>query len=365
MKNGILIFISVFICFSAWAFDYDRYITVDKYLSLNPEQAELMKNFSAVVSAESSEYTDIPDKKIKIVVVYPANQKSRYWLDSVKTMEARLNELGIKYELLKYYSDLSAGKRMQIEQLAEAVRQNPDYMAVSVDNDNIKRYVSDILLSGKTKVIIQNLTTPLSDWAATPPLMYVGFDHITGAVNLAEHYSSLLPRGGKYIMLYGSKGIVSDLRGKGFETAGFTKGFIPAAKYYTDFKPEKAYEAVMQELGKDRNTAFIYPCSTDIAIGAARALKELGLSGKVLINGWGGTLQELEMVKEGSLDFTVMRMNDDNGVAIAEAVRMDITGRTDKIPQIFSGEFVMVTKDMPDTEIDTLIKKAMRYSLHE
>jgi autoinducer 2-binding protein LuxP len=55
-------------------------------------------------------------------------------------------------------------------------------------------------------------------------------------------------------------------------------------------------------------------------------------------------------------------MNDDNGVAIAEAVKMDMSGQSKNIPLIFSGEFVIATKDMSQKELDKLTERALRYS---
>lgn len=212
------------------------------------------------------------------------------------------------------------------------------------------------------KIFIQNLTTPLKQWEMNPPYMYVGFDHIEGAKIIANQYSEMFPKGANYILLYGSKGTVSTLRGGGFESYALAKGFIPTAKFYTDFNADKAYSSVMDALKRYPNISFIYACSTDIAIGASKAIEELGLTNKVMVNGWGGTLKELELIKQDKLDFTVMRMNDDNGVAIAEAIKFDLLNKPEMSPRIFSGEFVTVTKDMTDKDIDTLTERALRYS---
>jgi autoinducer 2-binding protein LuxP len=295
-------------------------------------------------------------------VIYPALQQSNYWRDSVKSMEMRLAELGIRYDLQKFYSRPSGDFRLQMKQLADALKTNPDYIALSVDDDNMIRAISSVLTRGKPKIIVQNLTTPLKQWDQTPPMMYVGFDHQEGAGIIADHYSSVFPAGANYILLYGAQGSVSTLRGDSFENYANYRGFKPVAKFYTDFSAEKAYNAVVGALKKHPETNFIYACSTDVAIGASKALAENGLSGKVLVNGWGGTLNELELIKKNMLDFTVMRINDDNGVAIAEAVKMDISGESDSIPKIFSGEMLIVTKEMDNQVIDQLIERALRFS---
>lgn len=62
------------------------------------------------------------------------------------------------------------------------------------------------------------------------------------------------------------------------------------------------------------------------------------------------------------LDFTVMRMNDDNGVAMAEAIRLDLENKVKKVPIIFSGEMVIVKQGIGDEELRNLKQKAFRYS---
>ena len=57
-----------------------------------------------------------------------------------------------------------------------------------------------------------------------------------------------------------------------------------------------------------------------------------------------------------------MRMNDDNGVAMAETIRLEILGRKDEVATIFSGEFGLVSKEVSMEELSFLKKKAFRYS---
>jgi len=354
----LLILLLFILDFSAFA--ETSYMTLDDYFLRNPQEKIKMKQFSDIVSGSGVEIKS--GKKISVAVVYPAMQKSDYWRFSVSSMEERLKELKVNYEIMRYFSKPSGDFRLQVTQIAEALKNGADYIAMSVDNENIKRYAGSVLAGGRAKVFIQNLTTPVKKWKSSKPYMYVGFDHIEGAKLISDYYAKHFNSGVKYLMLYGSKGSVSRLRGDGFEEYSFGRGFLPVAKFYTDFSAEKAYQATKAALDKHKDISFIYACSTDIAVGASRALKERGLLGKVMLNGWGGTELELELILKKELDFTVMRMNDDNGVAIAEAIKLDIEGESDKVPSVFSGEFVTVTSKMNKDQITTLKKRAFRYS---
>ena len=132
--------------------------------------------------------------------------------------------------------------------------------------------------------------------------------------------------------------------------------------YYTDFNKQKSIESTKQLLDKHKDLAFIYAGSTDIALGVSEVLEQRGLTGKILTNGWGGGSNELKAIEAGLLDITVMRINDDNGIAMAEAVKLDLEGKTKQVPTVFSGDFETVKKGIKKDKIELLKKRAFRYS---
>ena len=60
---------------------------------------------------------------------------------------------------------------------------------------------------------------------------------------------------------------------------------------------------------------------------------------QVLINGWGGGDSEIAALKKNEIDLTVMRMNDDSSVAIAEAIKLDLDNMEDQVPHVYSGGY--------------------------
>ncbi len=98
--------------------------------------------------------------------------------------------------------------------------------------------------------------------------------------------------------------------------------FALKSSFYTKSDKESAYQAAKISIEKDKDLNFIYACATDVALGAADAIHESGRD--ILLNGWGGSSAELEAIEKGDLDVTVMlRMNDDTGIAMAEAIKWD------------------------------------------
>jgi autoinducer 2-binding protein LuxP len=330
--------------------------TIDDYVHNNPSQKILMQQFEKVVQAEPLPLNK-PHKKIKISILYPGNQMTDYWERSQKSFEARMKELNIAYEIHAVFVDENDVKTLQ-NRLKELLQQESDYLFFTLNIDGHKKLISQIINQQKPKLILQNITTPLREWGENQPFMYVGFDHIEGTKLLAQYYKNKFPKGATYLMLYHNQGYVSQMRGDSF-IGMFNDQYRLDGSFYTYVNKEVAKKIVL-DYGNINKMDFIYNCSTDIAIGASEALDQLNLQKEILLNGWGGGSAELEMIENKKLDVTVMRMNDDNGVAMAEAIKFDLL--QEPTPLIYSGKFEIVDTSTSKEHIEELKNRAFRYS---
>jgi autoinducer 2-binding periplasmic protein LuxP len=334
----------------------DGFWTIDEYIQQNPSQKPLMRQFEQIVQ-NNAEVINQPHKKVKISVLYPGNQITDYWKRSQKSFEERMKELKIDYEIHAVFVDENDVKMLQTK-LKEILSYDSDYLFFTLNIDGHKKLISQLINQQKPKLILQNITTPLKEWGENQPFMYVGFDHIEGTKLLVHYFQEKFPEGSKYLMLYHNQGYVSQMRGDSFINM-LDKNHSLDGSYYTYVNKEIAKKTVL-EYKNIENIDFIYNCSTDIAIGASEALETLKLQNKIITNGWGGGLSELEMIENKTLDVTVMRMNDDNGVAMAEAIKLDLLHQ--KVPLIYSGKFQIVDTSTSKDDIEELKKRAFRYS---
>lgn len=355
-----LLFILFYFTYSLFA---NEYILVDDYYKSNPKQKINFESFSQLVKSDAKKLSIKQQKTVKIYMVYPGEQISDYWRRSKVSFEARLKELGIQYELIDYFTKPSIEISKQAHALFEALKVDTDYLIFTLDATKHFKFISTMLNRERPKIILQNITTPLKAFANKQPLLYDGFDHTIGAKILADEYIKQVGKNGKYAVLYGPKGYVSYMRGDRFISyINKNSNLELLDSYYTDFNKEKAKLATFDILKNHKDIDFIYACSTDIALGVIEALEEKSMLGKIKVNGWGGGSAELDSIKKGKMDFTVMRINDDNGVAMAEAIKLDLQKQKKKIPLIFSGEFELIKKGVLDTKLNKLKEKAFRYS---
>jgi autoinducer 2-binding protein LuxP len=336
------------------------YWEYQQFLEKHPEQKELTTELSNMVRQAPVALNVTQSEPINISVIFPGHQTSDYWLRNIKAFELRLKELGIDYHMNQVMTNPTEDSRQQSASLLNALHDNVDYLIFTLDTVKHRKFIEHTLGSTNTKLILQNITTPLKRWGNRQPMMYVGFDHEIGTKKLASYFQNTMSRRGNYSILYFSPGYISQARGDTFSNQmSQNKHFNLVSSFYTNATEQSGFDVTYANIKKNPKIDFIYACSTDVALGAAKALKQLNRS-DIVINGWGGGSAELDAIQNGDLDVTVMRMNDDTGIAMAEAIKRDIQG--DAVPLVYSGDLVVVSKlDSVDT-IEQLKRYAFRYS---
>ncbi|WNJ97597.1 autoinducer 2-binding periplasmic protein LuxP [Vibrio ruber] len=354
---GVILTTCFFLVYHSAAYALSGYWHYNEYLDLNPDQKQLTLSLANAVRLEPKPLQATQENPVKISVIYPGQQVSDYWSRNIRAFELRLNELGVKYEIHQVFTRPNLDIRQQSLSLMEALKNKSDYLIFTLDTTRHKKFIEHVLRGGETKLIIQNVTTPVKDWAHRQPWMYIGFDHEIGTSLLVDYFKKTLKPHSPYSVLYFSQGYVSAARGDTFIQAMTEYPLV--SSFYTQANQESAYKITLENMREHPEIKLLYACSTDVALGAVKALKELGRE-DVLINGWGGGSAELEALQHHDLNVTVMRMNDDTGVAMAEAIKWDLEGK--KVPTVYSGDFEVVSSEDKPDRIEALKQRAFRYS---
>ena len=341
------------------------YITLDEFTRINPEQTALMREFAAQVEADNPPQLKAHTKPVRIAAVYPGKQQSDYWRRTMQALKLRLERRGLTYQLDQHTFSLNASIERQQQAINEALKEDPDYLILTLDDPRQQRMIEQLLARARPKIILLNITTPVKDWASHQPLLYSGFDHILGTQLLAKTLFQLpqnRPQGRPHSigLLYRKPGYVSTMRGGTFADIVHARGETLSASYYTQSDAASSRLAALRLIDQDPNLSIIFASGTDVALGAIQAINEKGLSNKILVNGWGGGQNELEAILNKEMALTVMRMNDDSAIAIADAISNDQRGQP--VPRIYSGRFVVVTQQHSAEQIRFFSDTAFRYS---
>lgn len=331
------------------------------------EQGIAVQNKANVLFEQNIKKSAVPlsikqDKPLLIYFINPTRQISDYWLRNKIAFTHRLDELAIKYVIKSHDIKVKANEDQKRRLLKRILDNNPDYVVLSLDTVPEMAFIKQLLEQSKTRLIVQNMTTPIRNWYKNHPLIYVGFAHETGSEMLAEHFSQSFPENANFAVNNYYPGYISQLRGNNFiERLQKKSNFNMLSHFHTNATEGAARQHTLKLVEQYPQLDFIYASSTDIAIGTSEALEELKRE-DILVNGWGGGSAELEAIKNGQLDVTVMRMNDDNAVAMAEAIKLVLENKENLVPLVYSGEFKLVTPETSPLDLNEYIKYAFRYS---
>ncbi len=323
---------------------------------------EVLENMQAIVGKAATPMASPPADPVKIAVVYPSQDVSDFWLRSYLAMEARFNEMGMPFEAVQFASNMGDFV-LQSTYAEQVAREDYDYVIfgpseLQAQQDDIKK----IMDSGK-KVIVLNYDTPIQEWGDDQPMMYTTFSHLFGALNICNWVVENLGTEGTYAMIRGIPGGIDDQRSGGFRDCLAEKSnWQLAYEHYGEFQREGGFNGAQLITSAYPEVMLIHNANTAMAMGAISAVQAAGLGDKVGVTAWGGTGDEIDALKNGELIATPMRMSDDVGVAMAEAIRMNVEGRQSEIPLVFLGRIDIVSGRSTPEDVEAKANEAFRYT---
>ncbi|MBR3372311.1 MAG: sugar ABC transporter substrate-binding protein [Rhodobacteraceae bacterium] len=155
---------------------------------------------------------------------------------------------------------------------------------------------------------------------------------------IANHFMEQGKSEANVIMIWGPiASEISQARGNGVLRAmeaaeGFTANILYEG--YADFQRELAYAEIERALIAYPNVEVVVAMNSVMALGSMAALEGHGVIDDVVVTGMGGQADELEMVARGKIGVAVFRDPRSMGANSAEALIMDLQGRTDEIPPV-------------------------------
>lgn len=337
--------------------------TPAEFIADHPGQAALVEQFADRVAA-APDPLPIAGARVRIALVSTGTSAATSWRRSLVTITRRLARHGVDAELHAHVSLPGTDLRTQAEQVAEALRRDPDYMIFTADTFRHNQIIGRLLTRDRPKVILDDITTPIRIWGATQPFLYVGFDHAENARLLANHYLAETGQDmRRHAIFYAGEALMQRTRGETIRLALAGRPNLALAdRYYVGPDRKRAFAAALDLLRRDPAIDFIFATSSEIALGVSEAIESAGLTGRVGTNGWGGSETELQRLREGRLPVTLMQMHDETGIAIAEAIALDLAGRAQEVPKVFTGNTHLVTERDPATRVGALTRRAFRYS---
>ena len=320
---------------------------------------EVYAEFMEAVANPSEKFTGDLGKTIKIGFSTPSFDVSDAWLRYYKAMELRFIEAGVPFEMNIQAADMTSPD-VQMAQIEDLISAGMDYIVFGPTELDLHHETIRKVHQAGIPLIVLNYLEPIPGDDET--LMYTAFDHNYGGYLIGKHIVEWSGGTGQLAGLRMVPGSLDDQRWGGAMAVIEKTDIEVVFETYAEADKQKGFDATMDIMTGFPDVSMIYAVTSAMALGAANALDSLGLTGTVGVWGFGGTIEEINAMLEGTMTGSVYRFQDDGGVAAAEAILRHLEGRADRIPSSFMGEMEMATSDMSYDDFVRLANTAYRYT---
>ncbi len=294
---------------------------------------------------------------LRIAYLSPSFDLSDAWERVYWSMQGRMDELEIDYEIQHLAVASHVDHAGQLAQVEAIIARGVDYVALGPTEYEAAIPALRKLKEAGIPTVLYNYLEPHEDEKARA-MSYIAFSHLTGGQMSGEWAVEHIGGAGKIAIIQGAPGVTNDLRVGGFmEIIDQNPDIEVVMGPFTDFDRTKAFDAAQNLLVAHDDIDLIYGVSSTIGLGAGQALRQAGKSETIASMGFGGTGDEIVAMREGWLTASVLRSIDDSGAAVADAFVAHNSG--EPVQEVWGGPFVMIDKD---SDADALVANATRYS---
>ena len=152
---------------------------------------------------------------MRIAYLSPSFDISDAWERVFWSMQGRLEELGVDFEVQQLAVASHVDHAGQLAQVESVIAGGVDYVFLGPTEFEAAIPALRKLKQAGVPTVVYNFTTPHEDEAARA-MSYIAFAHYPGGVKSGEWAAEQLGGKGKVLILRGAPGVVSDERGGGF-----------------------------------------------------------------------------------------------------------------------------------------------------
>lgn len=290
-----------------------------------------------------------PNDRLKIAVV-PKGTTHQFW----QTIHAGADAAGkeVNADVLWNGPKSETDKQDQVDILNAFASQGVDGIAMAATDKNALVATVDKLEGQGIPVV-----TIDSGVASDKPQSFIATDNVAAAGLAAEQMGKLLNGKGKVAVLSFLKGAAtSDEREQGF-LQGIKKfpGIAVVATEYTDSDSGKARDKMETLLTAHPDLAGVFASNEPNVVGAAGALKDRNLVGKVKLFGFDASDPEIQYLKDGVVQGIVVQDPFKMGYEGVKAIAQIVRGQGTPQKRIDTGATVVTKDNLNDPKVHKLL----------
>ena len=285
---------------------------------------------------------------LQIVLIQKAVDDTDFWTSVCEGGRMAARELGV--ELTVMGPELESETDLQNQMILEAIAQKPDAIALTPSGyQETIPYAEQIEEAGITLVLMDST-----------------MEKEMGESLIATDNFEAGSKMGVYMKQFVDEetviGVVGHVQGSSTATErerGFRDGLGEAQKQiaevvFCDSSEDKAYDLTCDLLKRYPNMNLIVGLNEYSAVGAARAVKDLGISGHCHMAGFDSSLEEIQLLEEGIFDAIVIQKPFNMGYLGIETAVRAARGREVEV-YVDSGSELITKENMYSEENQKLL----------
>lgn len=232
----------------------------------------------------------------------------------------------------------------QIRIVEDLTMKKVDLLAVSVNDPKALIPALKEAQAAGIPVIITDAITPYPGFKA---LALIGSNNEDGGEIVGRNIINLSAGKCKMAVLEGVPGqYANEMRLKGFRavTAKYP-GIQVVASQPANWQRELSMTTTENILQSNPDIDYIWGVNDGMALGALKAVKDAGLTGKIKILGYNGDKEAVEEVAKGNLYSTILQQPREIGRTVIKIAEMIRTGKKGEVPSLIQIPIVNVKLD--------------------
>lgn len=339
-----------------------RLMDESEYTQRIPNQGPLAEQFTGVVNSLPVPINTASSEPTRIAVLLFGDPQSLDNQSFLLTFRKRMRELNIDYRLDIHVDTFALdGELAAYFKILDA---QPDYIVMTKLSFIQRRFLERFLRTTKSKIILYDFASPLKAWLNHSPLIYIGFDQQKSTAMLASYLDRQLPPEASISALVLPSGHLSDVRCHVF--------LDEMVKYQRSVRrimvvPDNQQRAFLasKKLLEEAPDDFIFSCTQSISDGVLSAIQDSQRQGNMTLraqtNTWGLPTDGMTDLGDERIKVSVLFMKDAISIAVAEAIKLDIEGKS--LPSLYLEKALLVPAGLDAESIRLVVQKAYHYSV--
>lgn len=279
----------------------------------------------------------------KIIVGVKALDEIEFWRVLIEGVNTASREFGVDVSVVGPTQEIEVD--LQIQLLEEAIKQKPDAIVMAAGDYNRLVPVAESIRKADIPLIMIDSAVN-GDYAQS----LIATDNVNAGQKAGKELSSLLTAKAEVAIISFVRGASTQIeREQGVRSILEQRsGTEIVGTYYSEGKEERAYDITKKLLLERPDLNGIVGLNEPSTVGAGRAIRELGLAGKVKLVGFDSSVKEVKLLEEGVLQSTIVQKPFNIGYLGIKTAISIIEG--DKVLRNVYTDSVVINKDNMYTE---------------